>query len=167
MPRRITVTDNMTKIDLRCIEQGSSRTELAERSGVPRRTLENWSARTRLPRDVYQLHKVAQALGCRIEDIMEPESPEDSQGADAGATGTAQENIELPGRCLTFLEWLGKETKSADKQSQDCKKAVRNARWEDGDMLQRTTATIQADSVLECLKKVGEAYKAYRAAGRG
>lgn len=76
MARRITVTDNMTKIDLRCIEQGISRKELAERSGVPRRTLENWSMRTRLPRDVYQLHKVAQALGCNIEDIMEPETPE-------------------------------------------------------------------------------------------
>ena len=73
----------------------------------------------------------------------------------------------MPGRCLTFLEWLGKETKSADKQSQDCKKAVRNATWEDGDMLQRTMATIQADSTLDCLKKVGEAYKAYRTAGRG
>ena len=53
MARRITVTDNMTKIDLRCIEQGISRKELAERSGVPRRTLENWSMRTRLPRDVF------------------------------------------------------------------------------------------------------------------
>ena len=76
MARRITVTDNMTKIDLRCIEQGISRKELAERSGVPRRTLENWSMRTRLPRDVYQLHKVAQALGCSIEEIMEPEPRE-------------------------------------------------------------------------------------------
>lgn len=76
MARRITVTDNMTKIDLQCIEQGISRKELAERSGVPRRTLENWSMRTRLPRDVYQLHKVAQALGCSIEDIMEPEPSE-------------------------------------------------------------------------------------------
>ena len=76
MARRITVTDNMTKIDLKCIEQGISRKNLAERSGVPRRTLENWSMRTRLPRDVYQLYKVAQALGCSIEDIMEPEPPE-------------------------------------------------------------------------------------------
>jgi len=32
--------------------------------------------RTRPPRDVYQLHKVAQALGCSIENIMEPEPQE-------------------------------------------------------------------------------------------
>lgn len=76
MARRITITDNMTKIDLQCIEQGISRRELSRRSGVPLRTLENWSMRTRLPRDVYQLHKVAQALGCNIEDIMEPEPQE-------------------------------------------------------------------------------------------
>ena len=79
MARRMKVSDNMTKIDTMCIEQGISRTELAERSGVPRRTLENWSMRTRLPRDVYQLYKVAQALGCSIEDIMEPEPQEDGQ----------------------------------------------------------------------------------------
>ena len=79
MARRMKVSDNMTKIDTMCIEQGISRTELAERSGVPRRTLENWSMRTRLPRDVYQLYKVAQALGCSIEDIMEPEPLTDGQ----------------------------------------------------------------------------------------
>ena len=86
MPRRITITDNMTKIDLQCIEQGISRRELARRSGVPLRTLENWSMRTRLPRDVYQLHKVAKTLGCSIEDIMEPEPQE--------AEATQKENPE-------------------------------------------------------------------------
>lgn len=79
----------MTKIDLQCIEQGISRKELAERSGIPRRTLENWSMRTRLPRDVYQLHKVAQALGCSIEDIMEPEPAEAAE-----ATAAQKENPE-------------------------------------------------------------------------
>ena len=82
MARRITITDNMTKIDLQCIEQGISRRELSRRSGVPLRTLENWSMRTRLPRDVYQLHKVAQALGCAIEDIMEPEPEPEPQEAE-------------------------------------------------------------------------------------
>ena len=72
----MTITDNMIKIDRKCIEQEISRRELSRRSGVPLRTLENWSMRVRLPRDVYQLHKVAQALGCSIEDIMEPELPE-------------------------------------------------------------------------------------------
>ena len=76
MARHMKITDNMTKIDLQCIEQGISRRELSRRSGVPLRTLENWSMRTRLPRDVYQLHKVAKALGCSIEDLMEPEPQE-------------------------------------------------------------------------------------------
>ena len=98
MARRMKVSDNMTKIDTMCIEQGISRTELAERSGVPRRTLENWSMRTRLPRDVYQLYKVAQALGCSIEDIMEPEPPEDVQ-PEAPAP-------EREDELLQYLQWL-------------------------------------------------------------
>jgi DNA-binding Xre family transcriptional regulator len=72
--RRMTMTENMTPIDKRCIELGISRTELAKRSGVPLRTLEAWARRIRIPRDVYQLHKVAQALDCHIEDIIEPEA---------------------------------------------------------------------------------------------
>lgn len=77
--RRMELTDNMTRIDRKCIEAGISRRELSRRSGVPIKTLEAWGKRTRLPRDVYQLQKVAQALGCYIEDLIEPEesrSPE-------------------------------------------------------------------------------------------
>ena len=96
MARRMKVSDNMTKIDTMCIEQGISRTELAERSGVPRRTLENWSMRTRLPRDVYQLYKFAQALVGSIEDIMEPEPQEDGQpeAQDTPAPEAQQESPE-------------------------------------------------------------------------
>jgi transcriptional regulator with XRE-family HTH domain len=72
--RTITMSDNMTPIDKRCIEKGISRQELSKRSGVPVRTLENWSSRSRIPRDVYQLFKVAQALECHIEDLIEPEA---------------------------------------------------------------------------------------------
>ena len=72
--RRMAMTDNMTPIDRKCIEQSLTRKELSIRSGVPLRTLEAWAKRSRIPRDVYQLHKVAQALGCRIEDIIEPEA---------------------------------------------------------------------------------------------
>ena len=43
--------------------------------------------RTRLPRDVYQLHKVAQALGCSIEDIMEPEPQEGAEALEAQEKG--------------------------------------------------------------------------------
>ena len=55
MARRMKVSDNMTKIDTMSIEQGISRTELAERSGFPSGSLENWWMRTGLPRDVFQL----------------------------------------------------------------------------------------------------------------
>ena len=71
MARRMTISDNMTPIDRKCIELGITRTELAERSGVPIRTLESWAKRQRIPRDVYQLAKVARAMGCHIEDIIE------------------------------------------------------------------------------------------------
>lgn len=73
MPRRMTLNDNMTLIDKKCIEQGITRVELSRRSGVPIRTLEAWGKRSRIPRDVYVLRKVAQALGCSIEDLIEPE----------------------------------------------------------------------------------------------
>ena len=71
--RRITITEDMTKIDRKCVELGISRMELSRRSGVPIRTLEAWGKRLRVPRDVYVLQKVAQALECHIEDLIEPE----------------------------------------------------------------------------------------------
>lgn len=71
--RRMTMKENMTPIDKRCIELGITRTELSRRSGVPVRTLEAWGKRTRIPRDVYVLQKVAQALDCQIESLIEPE----------------------------------------------------------------------------------------------
>ncbi len=74
--RQLTMKEDMTLIDRKCIEKGISRRELARRSGVPVRTLEAWAVRKRLPRDVYQLYKVAQALGCYIEDLIEPELAE-------------------------------------------------------------------------------------------
>jgi len=60
------------------MELGISRSELSRRSGVPLPTLDAWGLRHRLPRDVYQLYKVAQVLGCHIEDIIEPELAEES-----------------------------------------------------------------------------------------
>ena len=72
----LTIKENSIPIDRKCVEQGISRRELARRSGVPASTLEAWARRLRLPRDVYQLYKVAQALGCHIEDLIEPELAE-------------------------------------------------------------------------------------------
>lgn len=74
--RKMTLTENMTKIDRKCIEAGITRSELSRRSGVPIRTLESWGKRHRVPRDVYVLQKVAQALDCQIEDLIEPEPEE-------------------------------------------------------------------------------------------
>lgn len=85
MPRLTSKTD-LTPIDRKCVELGISRLELSRRSGVSARTLESWGKRTRIPRDVYQLYKVAQALDCRIEDIIEPEL------AEVSATKSAPED---------------------------------------------------------------------------
>ena len=70
MPR-LSAAANTTPIDKKCLELGISRSELSRRSGVPLPTLDAWGRRTRLPRDVYQLYKVAQVLGCQIEDLLE------------------------------------------------------------------------------------------------
>ena len=74
--RKIAITDNMTPINKKCIEAGLTRKQLAEMSGVPMVTLDQWARRARLPRDVYQLNKVAKVLGCHIEDLIEPELAE-------------------------------------------------------------------------------------------
>lgn len=72
MPR-LAKNENLTPIDRKCVELGISRLELSRRSGVSARTLESWGKRMRIPRDVYVLYRVAQALGCKIEDIIEPD----------------------------------------------------------------------------------------------
>ena len=67
---------NPIKMDILRKEKGISRGELSRKSGVPIRTLEGWSSRSRLPRDVYQIYKVAKVLDCKIEDLIEPELAE-------------------------------------------------------------------------------------------
>ena len=44
--------------------------QLAEKSGVPYRTIYQWENGERKPRDVYQLRKLAVALGVTIEDLI-------------------------------------------------------------------------------------------------
>ena len=51
-----------------------SRAELSKQSGVPARTIDDWENGRREPRDVYQLKKIADVLGCYIEDLIEEES---------------------------------------------------------------------------------------------
>lgn len=74
--RKITMTENMTPINRKCIEAGISRKQLAEKSGVPLVTIDQWARRVRVPRDVYQRYKVAQVFKCHIEDLIEPELTE-------------------------------------------------------------------------------------------
>ena len=47
-----------------------SRVELSKQSGVPARTIDDWENGRRKPRDVYQLKKIADVLGCYIEDLI-------------------------------------------------------------------------------------------------
>lgn len=50
--------------------RGLTRTRLSQLSGVSLRTLEDWEAGRRVPRDVYQIHAVAAVLGMSIEDYL-------------------------------------------------------------------------------------------------
>ena len=52
------------------LRESLNRTRLAQLSGVSLRTLEDWEAGRRVPRDVYQIHAVAAALGMSIEDYL-------------------------------------------------------------------------------------------------
>lgn len=48
-----------------------NRKQLSELSGVPSRTIDDWENNRRMPRDVYQLKKVADALEVKIGDLIE------------------------------------------------------------------------------------------------
>ena len=78
--RKLVMSDNLTTIEQRRLALGMSRAELSRQSGVNKGTLESWANRKRIPRDVYVLRKVAQALQCHIEDLLEPEPDEAEAG---------------------------------------------------------------------------------------
>lgn len=44
--------------------------QLSEKSGVPYRTIQDWERGERIPRDVYQLHKVAKVFNTLIEKLI-------------------------------------------------------------------------------------------------
>ena len=66
-------TENLAPVDRIRMEKGISRSELSRRTGVPARTLEDWSARKYTNPSAKHLYAVALAVGCRIEDLIEPE----------------------------------------------------------------------------------------------
>lgn len=51
-------------------EAGLSQRGLAEKAGVPLRTIQNWEGRGVYRAVVGNLKKAADALGCRIEDLL-------------------------------------------------------------------------------------------------
>lgn len=77
MPRKITISDDMTPLAKKLIELDMTKKELAERSGVPLGTIDQWTRRLRKSPNVYQLYKVAKVLECHIEDLIEPELAEE------------------------------------------------------------------------------------------
>lgn len=50
-----------------------SRADLSRISGVPSRTIDDWENNRRVPRDVYQLKKIADALSVTIENLIDVE----------------------------------------------------------------------------------------------
>lgn len=56
-------------------KKNMNRKQLSDLSGVPSRTIDDWENNRRVPRDVYQLKKVADALGVKIEDLINWKEP--------------------------------------------------------------------------------------------
>ncbi len=66
----------MNKIKDKREAAGISRAVLSRTSSVPLRTLEAWEYGVNIPRDVYQLYKIANVLNCTIEDLIDPSDGE-------------------------------------------------------------------------------------------
>ena len=47
-----------------------TRKALSDKSGVPARTIDDWENGRRIPRDVYQIKKIADTLEVKIEDLI-------------------------------------------------------------------------------------------------
>jgi DNA-binding transcriptional regulator YiaG len=59
-----------TKIQRERERAGLSRIELSRQSGVPLITLEKWEWEKRKPTKFQALKKIAEILGCKIEDLI-------------------------------------------------------------------------------------------------
>lgn len=51
-------------------KKGLTQRELAERSGVSLSSIRSWERHSRIPRDVYQIKKVADTLGVTIDALL-------------------------------------------------------------------------------------------------
>lgn len=63
----------MNKIKELRLAAGLTQLALSEKSGIPYRTIQSWEEGTRRPSDLRKLHKVAIALGVRIEELIDLE----------------------------------------------------------------------------------------------
>ena len=61
----------MNRIKERRQELNLTRKALSDISTVPLRTIEDWESGRNIPRDIYRIKKVADALQCRMEDIID------------------------------------------------------------------------------------------------
>ena len=85
-------------IDERCAAAGISRLELSRRTGLSRRTLEDWCSGSRKSPNVYQLYRVALALGCAIEDIIDAGQKEQIAAEVAALAPKPETPQEEPGK---------------------------------------------------------------------
>lgn len=63
-------TEIENKIKKHRLDAGLTQVKLAEISGVSCRTIQDWERGINKPRDVYVLQRVARALSCSIEDLI-------------------------------------------------------------------------------------------------
>lgn len=66
------LTKKPIKIEILRREKGLKLKELAIRADIKPRALSEWTQRRTLTTDVYKLQRLANVLGCEIEDILEP-----------------------------------------------------------------------------------------------
>ena len=52
-------------------EQNIPRTVLGRMANVPMRTIQNWEDGSRMPTDISQLKRIADALGVKIDDLFD------------------------------------------------------------------------------------------------
>lgn len=62
--------------DLR-LAAGMTQQALAEKSGIPYRTIQNWEEGARKPSDLRKLRKVAVALDCSLDDLLPADTTKD------------------------------------------------------------------------------------------
>lgn len=66
------------RLKLRRVGAGMSQRDLSKRSGVPRRTIQEWERRGCGNAAAGSLKKAADALGCTVDDLLEGDEDADA-----------------------------------------------------------------------------------------